>query len=437
MKPWFVQEADIIKFPTPKAKVVDMPNVQSYPDFLTGVKDLHNRKAQGEISQDSHDRLYSDLINRFMKKESFETPWFLREAKISAEEEKIKNTITKLIKNIKGVKEITGTGSQLSIMIDVPPKTKARAYRIEFMKNIANLLQTKHKIDAQYDPRRTSASTSGFVSVGGTNLKYYVRDGKKQGDERAGVANEVNLVKLIKDQIDKYGDIDVTFRDDRGITLTVKKATNVAGTGTDTKGRKKADLIITNGVDTIPISLKKKNAGFYESADSLFGARARKVIDILLKKGTLKLGKKMTNDGTPQTITVRGETKPVYKMSSEIVVEPTTQDAVDVMFGGDLNPKGGIVIQDFQAHHFIMKDGQIFVDCYAVIKSLNDVPEAHLMYWLILNKPRNATKIGIAGIGAAAVTMTRAFGSKLTKNPIFVNQEGNPIKPPKPRDPTV
>ena len=79
MKPWFVKEADIIKFPTPKAKVVDMPNVQSYPDFLTGVKDLHNRKAKGEISQASHDKLYADLIDRFMKKESFETPWFLRE----------------------------------------------------------------------------------------------------------------------------------------------------------------------------------------------------------------------------------------------------------------------------------------------------------------------------------------------------------------------
>jgi len=81
MKPWFVKEADIIKFPEPKAKVIELPNVQSYPDFLTGVKDLHNRKDKGEISQDSHDKLYSDLINRFMKKESFETPWFLREYK--------------------------------------------------------------------------------------------------------------------------------------------------------------------------------------------------------------------------------------------------------------------------------------------------------------------------------------------------------------------
>ena len=80
MKPWFVKEADIIKFPEPEKKVVELPNVQSYPDFLTGVKDLHNRKAKGEISQASHDKLYQDLIHRFMKKESFETPWFMREA---------------------------------------------------------------------------------------------------------------------------------------------------------------------------------------------------------------------------------------------------------------------------------------------------------------------------------------------------------------------
>jgi hypothetical protein len=79
MKPWFEREAKIIKFPEPKAKVVELPNVQSYPDFLTGVKDLHNRKDRGEISQASHDKLYTDLIHRFMKKESFETPWFLRE----------------------------------------------------------------------------------------------------------------------------------------------------------------------------------------------------------------------------------------------------------------------------------------------------------------------------------------------------------------------
>ena len=80
MKPWFEREAKIIKFPEPEQKVITMPNVARYPDFMTGVKDLHNRKDKGEISQQSHDKLYQDLIHRFMRRENVETPWFLNEA---------------------------------------------------------------------------------------------------------------------------------------------------------------------------------------------------------------------------------------------------------------------------------------------------------------------------------------------------------------------
>jgi hypothetical protein len=84
MKPWFEKEltdADIIKFPEPEAKVVQMPNVQEYPNFITGVQDLQAKQKDGAISQESYDKLYAELIHRFMKKESFETPWYLREAK--------------------------------------------------------------------------------------------------------------------------------------------------------------------------------------------------------------------------------------------------------------------------------------------------------------------------------------------------------------------
>ena len=47
MKPWFekeLTEVDILKFPKPKAKVIRMPNVQSYPDFITGVSDLQAKQ---------------------------------------------------------------------------------------------------------------------------------------------------------------------------------------------------------------------------------------------------------------------------------------------------------------------------------------------------------------------------------------------------------
>ena len=82
MKPWFekeIEEADIIKFPEPERKVIKMPSVSEYPDFITGVLDLQARRDQGQIGQDSYNKLYQDLIHRFMKKESFDTPWFLRE----------------------------------------------------------------------------------------------------------------------------------------------------------------------------------------------------------------------------------------------------------------------------------------------------------------------------------------------------------------------
>ena len=80
MKPWFekeIAEADIIKFPEPKEKVIKMPSVAEYPDFISGVQDLQARHKQGQISQDSYDKLYTELIHRFMRKEDVENPWFM------------------------------------------------------------------------------------------------------------------------------------------------------------------------------------------------------------------------------------------------------------------------------------------------------------------------------------------------------------------------
>ena len=76
MKPWFAKEADIIKFPEPEKKVITMPNVASYPDFVTGVADLQARREKGQLSKDSYTKLYTDLIHRFMRKEST-SPWFM------------------------------------------------------------------------------------------------------------------------------------------------------------------------------------------------------------------------------------------------------------------------------------------------------------------------------------------------------------------------
>ena len=93
MKPWFIQEDNVIPFRKKDTSVVRLPNVNAYPDFLTGVQDLQNHLKNGDISSDIHKKLYQDLIHRFMKVESFETPWFLREDQTS----QIDQNIDKLV----------------------------------------------------------------------------------------------------------------------------------------------------------------------------------------------------------------------------------------------------------------------------------------------------------------------------------------------------
>ena len=72
-----------------------MPNVNSYPDFITGVRDLQAKLKDKTISTDSYNKLYTDLINRFrLQRESAETPWFIREA---PEDEAIKNRVIRAL----------------------------------------------------------------------------------------------------------------------------------------------------------------------------------------------------------------------------------------------------------------------------------------------------------------------------------------------------
>jgi hypothetical protein len=80
MNPWFLTEGDVIPFTKKDDKVVKLPNVGAYPDFLTGVADLQSRVEQGELSDEMYKKIYTELLHRFMRRESAETPWFIAEA---------------------------------------------------------------------------------------------------------------------------------------------------------------------------------------------------------------------------------------------------------------------------------------------------------------------------------------------------------------------
>jgi hypothetical protein len=148
------------------------------------------------------------------------------------------------------------------------------------------------------------------------------------------------------------------------------------------------------------------------------------VVRKLRKKGILdliKIGERSTKQGPI----------PVYKLSKEVVIEPTPEESMKVIFGSDLNPEGGIVIQTFKPEHYSQKDNNVTVQCHAVITNKEDIPESHLMVWLLRNDSgRNSSTLGIAGIKPMGVTLTRGIGKKGTKDVILVDQNGNVVKNP-------
>jgi hypothetical protein len=186
--------------------------------------------------------------------------------------------------------------------------------------------------------------------------------------------------------------------------------------GRDTGGRKKADVVLRSPNRSLPISIKKLNAEAWESADNLFGKKAREIIDNLVKTKQVKLNKlEKTRDGLP-----------VFALSKEIVIEPSEEETMSAIFGSDLNPKGGIIIQTFAPEHFVQTGQDVTIEAHAVIASRADIPESHLMVWLLRNDPgRNSTALGIPGIRVMGATLTRGIGKKGTKDVILVDKNGN------------
>ena len=336
------------------------------------------------------------------------------------EEEPItKPQVEKVLKN-DGYEHLKVSGNKITVLTQLPDGSKSGEFR---KATIDEILQTLSREVPEHEPSFSSAtnlSSIGGILFKNSKVHIVVKDIGKQGDKSAGIANEVEIAGMIESVIQKYGSADITFTDDRGVELEIKNADNVIVAGRDTGNRKKADILITSEDQSLPISIKKVDAAAWESADSMFGAKAKTIIDKLIKDGKLELIE--LKDKT----TAKGE--PVYKLSKEIVIEPTAEEAMNAIFGSDINPAGGVIIQTFKPEHYTQDEDKIDVEAHIVIKEIDDIPQSHLMVWLLRNdSTRNIASIGYAGIRPLGVTLERGFGKKGNKDVITVNKDGNVV----------
>lgn len=312
--------------------------------------------------------------------------------------------------------KVKANGNKIFVLVDAPEGGKG-SHREQVL---MDLIQKLDKLLPGSQPRHITGSgmgSKGGIMFSNSPILVGVKDIGVQGGGSSGKGNEENLRSLIQILIMEYGAINLTFVDKAGKKLSIKNCNDVIDASMQVQNRQKADLIFKSASGQLPVSLKQVSADQWESADSLFGAKAKSIIQKLVKDKVIQLQQYTETDG-----------RKYYKLSKEIVIEPTQEETMDAIFGSDLLGKGGVVVQTFDEHNFTYNENNIIVSCDYVIKTKEDIPTSHLMVWLIRNNTsRNNPLPGLRTLG---VTLTRGIGTKGTKDVVLVDKDGNVIQNP-------
>jgi hypothetical protein len=306
--------------------------------------------------------------------------------------------------------EIKVTGNKLGILTDEQRET--------VLQDALAFLQEKFPNGgAVYSSNPNIGSSIGGIKFEGSPVVVLVRPKSKQGGSSSGKLNEENIRAMIQMLIMEYGSINITFVDKRGLKMSIQNCIQVDDASMNVVDRQKADLILSSSDGkSLPISLKKVQADMWESADSTFGEKAKTILANLQQQGIVKLDKFKTDKGS------------YYKLTKEIVVEPTPEEAMGAIFGSDLFERGGVVVQTFKDEHFVTKDNNVTIQCEYIFTKKEDIPTSHLMVWIIRNdKTRNNPLPGLRTLG---VTLARGIGKSGTKNAILVDVNGNVVQNP-------
>jgi hypothetical protein len=318
-----------------------------------------------------------------------------------------KATIEGILKQ-SGFNDVSLDGNKIEVLTDIPAGEADGEYRKQIMQSALSVLK---KAAPKAKPEITlnvKSSIGGIVFGDGSPCVVLVKAKGGKGGNSAGLKNEAELAKMLSNLIKKHKTINVTFIDPTGKKMSIKNCNQIDMTGKATAGRKKADVVLSSTKGhQLPISIKKLNADSWESGDSLFGKEAGDIVRKLIKKNLVSLTK-------VKEVTVAGKTIDVMKLSKEIVVEPSEEQAMNAIFGSDLLPsKGGVAIQTFKPEHFVQDGNNIMVNCHAIITKKSDIPESHLMVWVIRNdSDRTGSPIGIPGLRVLGNILSRGIGAK-------------------------
>jgi hypothetical protein len=266
--------------------------------------------------------------------------------------------------------------------------------RVDVLKALAKAIK-----GSTYDKAPSSESSVGKVKLG--TFSILAKPAGKQGSASAGVGNEQFLVDTVNKALKKLGSANILFKSsDKSFKIT--NCVKVESVGSDTTGRKKADVMFfTVGGKKIPISIKKDDAETWESADSYFSSQAKVIIDKAVKAKKTKLVKQGT----------------YYTIEPNIAVTATRQEKMDVVFGSDLGSGGAVVTKTFSKDDFSINGESIKIEVSNIITDLSDVKGDKDVFFLIRNDKTRKSIPDYPGIRILA-----SYKKRINKNVAIVER---------------
>tara|TARA_B100000900_G_scaffold359455_1_gene330941 strand:+ start:2529 stop:3638 length:1110 start_codon:yes stop_codon:yes gene_type:complete len=246
-----------------------------------------------------------------------------------------------------------------------------------------------------YDPNIKGSSIGGITYK---NVVFLLKPESAQGRASAGVGNEDFLEKKIKEFQDQGAKNILFISPDKN--YPVQNFTNVKGTGLEVVGGSKSDIDFFRGENKIAaISIKKDNAGFWESSDT----RYKKIVTTLadkIKKG--EFAPELTfipfrdqAGRTKEGIFTMFNKQTQQKVAGVIVTDLPSDDTDSIIFGSD---NAVVIYRTFSPKDFSLEGDTLRIKVSKIIEDTQDVEKFNLQP--VLRIRHDSTRSATGGLRA-------------------------------------
>jgi hypothetical protein len=263
-----------------------------------------------------------------------------------------------------------------------------------------------------YDANLSGSSIGGLKYKGVT---FLLKPSGAQGRASAGTENE----DIVVNEINKYiaeGAKNVVF-DAPNKDLTINNVKEAITVGYDVAGGKKADIIVKADKD-YPISIKKDNAGFWESSDTRYKDVVNKLSEKIKNKKFapelvfMPFKDKLGN--TKEGVNTMYNEKTKQKISGILVTNLPTKEEESIIFGSD---NVVVVYRSFSPSDFKLKGDTLHVEVSKIIEDMSDVKEFDLEP--VLNIRHDSTRTATGGLRATVQPKNKVYkDNEITGNKI-------------------